>query len=516
MNKRGVSPARVLIAIAFALSCFGLALFLWVSFGGPVPLAPKNYEFTVPFDEATQLAQQSDVRISGVSVGKVTGIKLADDGLADATIAIDPEYAPVPANTKAILRQKTLLGETYVELTPGNGAGPKLPEGATLPRAQVANSVQLDEIFRTFNAKTRANFQVWMEQSALAFRNRGADFSAAIGELPPFLETTDRLLRVLDTQKLAVKQLVRNGGEVFRALSERRGELSSLIRNSDRVFSTTAQRNEDLANTFRILPTFLDESKTTLNRLETFANDTDPLVRQLQPAAKQLTPTLNATRKLAPGLENLFGGLLHAIPAAKTGFPALRGLISKDLTPLLSRYDAFGQQLNSLLVVLKNYKHEITAFFGNGAAATEGFARGPEDNFAAAHYVRTEAVFGPEFLGAFPQRLKTGRSNPYTAPGGYKSLASLGFLKSFATNQCSSGIKAKLDPNSPNDPNFQHYADGTLAGAQDLFARVKQFVYNNHLNSNQLPAPKCQRQAPQTSVGVNRQKTLYQHVRREP
>ena len=88
MNKRGVSPARVLVAVAFALSCFGLALFLWVSFGGPIPLQPKSYEFTVPFNEATQLAQQSDVRISGVSVGKVTGIKLADDGLSEPVLSV--------------------------------------------------------------------------------------------------------------------------------------------------------------------------------------------------------------------------------------------------------------------------------------------------------------------------------------------------------------------------------------------------------------------------------------------
>ncbi len=516
MNKRGVSPGRILIAIAFALSCFGLALFLWVSFGGPIPLQPKSYEVTVPFSEAAQLAEQSDVRISGVSVGKVTNITLSDDGLADATVSIDPQYAPIPENTRAILRQKTLLGETYVELTPGDGAGPQLAEGATLPEAQVADSVQLDEIFRTFNARTRANFQVWMQQQAAAFKGRGADFSAAIGELPPFLETTDRLLRVLDTQRLAVQQLVRNGGETFRALSERRGELSSLIRNSDRVFSTTAQRNADLANTFRILPTFLDESRATLDRLETFAKDTDPLVRQLRPAAKQLTPTLNATRRLAPDLNSLFAGLLKAIPAAKQGFPALRGLLADDLTPLLARYDSFGAQLDPILQVLADYKHEVTAFLGNGAAATEAFARGPEDNFAATHYIRTEAIFGPEFLGAFPRRLKMGRSNPYTAPRGYTALQK-GVLKSFETFQCKNGISAKLDPNSPNDPNFQNYAGGTLAGARDLFGRVREFVYDGLLNSNNLPRPDCVRQAPRGSIGGNStERTLYQHVRREP
>jgi ABC-type transporter Mla subunit MlaD len=45
------------------------------------------------------------VRISGVSVGKVKAIELGDDGLADTTLEIDPKYAPIPSNTKAMLRQ---------------------------------------------------------------------------------------------------------------------------------------------------------------------------------------------------------------------------------------------------------------------------------------------------------------------------------------------------------------------------------------------------------------------------
>ena len=65
METRPPTTARILIAVGFALSCFGLALFLWLAFGGPIPLKPEGYRFTVPFDEATQLAVESDVRISG-------------------------------------------------------------------------------------------------------------------------------------------------------------------------------------------------------------------------------------------------------------------------------------------------------------------------------------------------------------------------------------------------------------------------------------------------------------------
>src|SRR5262245_50390047 len=197
METRPPTITRILVAIGFALSCFALALFLWITFGGPLPLKPEGYRFTVPFNEATQLAEESDVRISGVPVGKVKAVELGDDGLAHATIELDSRYAPIPMDTRAMLRTKTLLGETFVELTPGDAQGPTLEEGGDLPKAQVANSVQLDEIWRTFNKRTRDAFRVWMQGTAEAVRGRGPDLSAAIAELAPFAEETNRLLRVL-------------------------------------------------------------------------------------------------------------------------------------------------------------------------------------------------------------------------------------------------------------------------------------------------------------------------------
>jgi len=115
MQKQAPSVGRVMVMAGFALSCFGLILFLWLAFGGPIPLQPKGYRFVVSFKEAGQLAQEADVRISGVSVGKVKTIDPdPQTGLSDATIEVDERYAPVASDTRAMLRQKTLLGETYV------------------------------------------------------------------------------------------------------------------------------------------------------------------------------------------------------------------------------------------------------------------------------------------------------------------------------------------------------------------------------------------------------------------
>ena len=89
METRPPTFGRILVAVGFAVSCFGLLLFTWLAFGGAVPLKPESYRITVPFQEATQLAVESDVRISGVSVGKVKAIELSDEGsYADAEIQI--------------------------------------------------------------------------------------------------------------------------------------------------------------------------------------------------------------------------------------------------------------------------------------------------------------------------------------------------------------------------------------------------------------------------------------------
>src|SRR5947208_6573055 len=149
MQKQVPTVGRLLVMAIFTLSCFGLLLYLWSAFGGPVPLKPHGYRFHAEFAEATQLAQEADVRISGVTVGKVKKVELGKDNRTDATLEINDQYAPIPSDAKAILRQKTLLGETYVELTPGTKSAPKIPEGGELATARVAPTVELDEIFRS-------------------------------------------------------------------------------------------------------------------------------------------------------------------------------------------------------------------------------------------------------------------------------------------------------------------------------------------------------------------------------
>src|SRR5947208_13506994 len=128
MQKQAPSIGRIFVMVAFALSCVAILLYLWITFGGSVPLKPKGYRVKVNFPEAVTLAEQADVRISGVNVGKVISKKVVVQNgqvkpLTAVRLEIGRKDAPNQQNTHQILRQKTLLGQHHVELTPRNRRG---------------------------------------------------------------------------------------------------------------------------------------------------------------------------------------------------------------------------------------------------------------------------------------------------------------------------------------------------------------------------------------------------------
>jgi virulence factor Mce-like protein len=429
MTTKAPSKLRIAVMIAFAASCVALTLFLWLSFGGSVPFVPAGYRITVEFDQAVQLGTQAEVDISGVTVGRVVAVGLDHrTGLARAVLQIDPRFAPRPADTRAILREKSLLGETYVELSFGNPRGPMLRDGARLAQVQVAPTVQLDQILNSFDPRTRRAFETWMQDDGIAFTDRGQAFNDALAELYPFAGNVSRVLAVLQRDRSATSTLLNDGGLVLSAISHNPAQLQSLIRNADSVFAATSARDRDLAAAVRAFPAFLQSTRATLKTVRAFAGQAKPLVDELKPAAVQLSPALEAMARLAPNLGTVMRGLGPLTAAAETGVPALQAFLatgaaarSGSAKTLLRPLTPFLGQLVPIFDYLGAYRRELAAFFANGAAATEGQAPAFASN-RRLNYLRFSAPLSPDELTVQSKRPYSNRSNAYEVPGGGSSL----------------------------------------------------------------------------------------------
>ena len=359
------------------------------------------------------------MRISGVSVGKVQKIELSPDGKhALATLELNDTYGPIPADTKAILRQKTLLGETYVELTPGDPDGPKLRRRRhASQRPGVRRRCSWTRSSAPSTPKTRLAFQQWMQNAAIALRGQGRALSDAFAELEPTFTDADRVLRVLDTQDNAVRQLLANGGTTFEALSERQGQLSGLIRNADQRVHDDRATQPRAAGDLHCLP----------DLPRPVAGDADAaaaLRRQHRPAdaaaasggARADAGRPRPRQLLATELDGFFIGLRPVVAGARRAFPALRRLLVADFPPLLNGLPPFLKQLNPLLETASMYKRELTAFVGNASSAINAVGAGVETNGTPVKYLRVVAPLAPDVLAGFSNRLSSNRTNPYLQP----------------------------------------------------------------------------------------------------
>ena len=454
MQKQAPSIGRILVAAGFALSCFSLILFLWIAFGGPIPLKPQSYRVTAYFPEATSLALESDIRIGGVSVGKVKEIKLAPPeyrvngkDTTEAVLEIDPEFAPISDDAEAILRQKTLLGETYVELTAGTAPGSKeapvalgaaanvadgeadvveaIEEDGTLGISRTEEATQIDEIFNALDAQTRRSFQRWQSNAAVAIDGRGLDLNDSFGNLGPFVTDASEIVDILSTQKQALKGLVRDTGTVFEALTEQDRALAGAIVGSDNTFDALASQDAALAESFQILPTFERETRATLERLDRFQVNTRPLIQDLIPVARDLSPTLRSVRELSPNLRSLFVDLGKLEEVSVSGLPALRDTLD-GLAPVLDSLDPFLANLNPVIRYLSFQRKSVADFLVAPGQALSGAYEPVPGDPAPRHGLRQLAYLGNEGLSVYPNRLPTNRGNGYLAPGdlnGYSSAA---------------------------------------------------------------------------------------------
>ncbi len=239
------------------------------------------------------------------------------------------------------------------------------------------------------------------------------------------------LLRPLDEQEVALRQVVRDTGRVFDAITREDGDLRGLIVNGEATFSALASRDDALAETFQVFPTFLRETRATVSRLEQFARNTDPLVRDLREPAEDLAPTLRDLGDLSPDLERLFLDIPPLVEASETGVPAAERLL-RGAEPLLGSTHVFMRELNPILSYLSYARTIVAQFLSVGGSALGGTGEGGYLNPGEGeHYLPQIAIIDGRSFQRRVGRPHWERANAYVAPNAYDRATPLGVIESF-------------------------------------------------------------------------------------
>lgn len=362
------------------------------------------------FTDASPLVVGNDIKVSGVTVGRISSIEVTE-GRARVGLQLEDAALPLHKDARVKIRPVSLLGERYVDLDRGTPSKPALEPGATLAVSQTARSVALHQILSSIDQPTGKGLAVLLTTLGEGVRGQGADVDATIRALAPALTDTRALVDVLDRQTALLTDLIDQVQPVASALSADEGRtLNGLLTASDRVLGVAEQNQQELAASMEELPSTLKAARRTLSNLSGVAEET--------------TPTLRSLRPLTDDLTQFSGELLNFADAADPALASLAPVLSKaetlvdEAAPLAADLRAVGPQVEGvaqdarpvLNALMKRDLRDVMDFIRNWALTTNG-----RDGLS--HYFRAHVVASPELVTGLLPGGTPGNSAPKSPLG---------------------------------------------------------------------------------------------------
>lgn len=418
---------RMLLPVGFALACVVLAILAWRSFGGSVPLEPQGYRATLQLPHASNVFPGGDVRMAGVTIGEIKEVERTGNH-GRVTIELDADHAPLRSGATAILRTKTLLGEGYVELTPGPRSAPEIPDGGALAARRTRPQQRLDDVLQTFEPGTRTDLRNLFGGVAKAFGGRSQAFNDAVGDAAPTAASVREVVDVLAGQSRDLQQLIAGGGDVLSAVGDQQGTLQAAVDNGHRVLDATARRDRELAATVDALPPFLGSLTRASRTIGGATGELNAAVSSLRTVTPKLTPALREIDRAAPQFASLFEELPPTLAAGRRGLPALTRIMKAAARPFDEIHPTL-RELIPFLELLGASRTSVVGTFGNVASVLNGTMVDAKGRVI--HYGNGLPTIWNEIVGGWVKKLPSSRGNPYPKPDSATDIGTEGQLRSF-------------------------------------------------------------------------------------
>ncbi len=334
MARRAAAVAALLVAVVLVV--------VLLKGGGPA------YKVKLRTENASQLVKGDLVQVAGTSVGKVSTIKLTENNQAVIGISVNDDYAPLREGTRAVIRQASLSGiaNRYIDLQQGPMNAKAIPNGATLPTETTESAVDLDQLFNTFDPKTRKATQEVIQGLADATDGHTMEANDATKYFNPVLSASTRLFGELDRNDDVLQRFIVKSAQLVTDVNDKREDVAGLVSNFGRVSTALASQDTALASAIRQLPGFLRKSNTTFVNLRATLDDLDPLVAASKPVVRNLRPLLTDLRPFARNARPTFRDLSRTIRRKGAGNDLVELL---DAQPAVAKATTQKVQANGAL-----------------------------------------------------------------------------------------------------------------------------------------------------------------------
>jgi phospholipid/cholesterol/gamma-HCH transport system substrate-binding protein len=230
----------------------------------------SSYKVTAQFADSGGIFAGGEVTYRGVGVGQVSKLELTDDGV-DVVLDIENSYDEIPAETLAVVGNRSAVGEQYVELQPQRDEGPYLHDGSVIEEQDtqipIATDTLLTNLSETLESIDKPSLKTTVEEMGAAFGGTGEDLQRIIDTGNSFINTANANFD-LTTDLIRDSNTVLNGQiaseSAIRNFSAQLQAFSSVLAGADPDLRNLIDTGGAAATQLR---TFLEENGVELGDL---------------------------------------------------------------------------------------------------------------------------------------------------------------------------------------------------------------------------------------------------------
>ncbi|MGE4427526.1 MAG: hypothetical protein AB7G37_13835, partial [Solirubrobacteraceae bacterium] len=351
-----------------------------------------------------------------------------------------------PRDTRAMLRNKSVLGERFVALSPGTADGPKIAEGGRVSSSLVEVAPTVGDVLDMFDEPTRASIRRLTDTLQQTLRGRGHDLNEMLAGAPEVTHELERLSAVVDRSRPTVARVLRQSDRVLAAVTDSGTDLRGLVRDTSTIMADTAARDDALRRTIDALPALTDETQATLTVARRVLRSAAPVVRRLRDGSTVLPATIRSVDRLVPALASLLAEARPELVRVGRMLPDVQRIVDR-FPGLLPDLREVTRQMPSFFNLLEAYDDQLVSWTGKLGAMTQ--ASTPGVGGRKQRYIRLAMTIPASPLYGVSERPPFFRSNEYPAPGALNALKS-GTLEAFDCRHTSNPMT--LPPFGPSPP----------------------------------------------------------------
>ena len=323
MRSRANLPVFIAYLIIGALA----TVFLATQMGGEISFGA--YRVNAIFKTGAELVPGDDVTMSGLRVGRVERLTPMADK-TQVSMLVHSNFSPVFKDARAVIRQKNLLGETYIEVNRGTSSEGGIPDGGTIDEEHTLTPVEVDQVLNALDPQVRDQLDIVINTLGQSTAGRGPDMNASSADLSSIAVDLQTLAHTLANNSDHLDALIADLRKVMETLAAWHAQFRGLITDWDHLMATLASREQNLQGTIveqdRVL-TILDQalSNGAAQQLHGAIAEGPAAVDNANHYLAGAATVFDVVQQDTPGIKKLFVELASALSgigtANETGSP---------------------------------------------------------------------------------------------------------------------------------------------------------------------------------------------------